>query len=156
MACGCANSFVVVIQLAEGGRYLGSTELAGHRDAVFSLAKLDGERLASGSADSSVKIWDLSSAACVATLRVNDGPVYSLAVMHSGRLVGSSTSTVTIWDIATGEVARLLGSDPIGAGNEQRQPFNGVWSQAPIAILEGGRLLIPRHTDTEYLLEIFE
>ena len=154
LACGRADGTVLVIQFPGDDFQLldgRSTKLVAHRDAVFSLAKLDGDRLATGSTRS-MKIWDLSSAACVAMVKVNDGPVYSLAVMHSGRLVGSSTSTVTIWDIATGEVARLLGSDTITAGNEQ--PYHGVWSQAPIAILEGGRLLIPH--GPKNVLEIFE
>ena len=41
--------------------------LKGHEDAVRCLAALPGGRLASGSADKAIKIWDLASSALVAT-----------------------------------------------------------------------------------------
>ena len=66
-------------------------------------------------------------------------------------LHGMVASIIQLLDIATGEVATLLGSD---AELENRHPFHGVWFQAPIAILEGGRLLIPH--GPKNVLEIFE
>ena len=49
-----------------GGRL--SATFEGHAGWVWSLAVLQGGRLASGSRDQMIKVWDLATGACVATL----------------------------------------------------------------------------------------
>jgi WD40 repeat protein len=50
---------------------LAATYLQGHTHAVFSVAwSPDGRQLASGSFDRSIRVWDATTGACVATLEV--------------------------------------------------------------------------------------
>ena len=49
---------------------------------VNALAKLDGGCLASGSTDTTVKIWSVATGACVATLEGHDDNVISLAELE--------------------------------------------------------------------------
>jgi WD40 repeat protein len=78
----------------------------------------DSARLASASHDSTVKIWDASSGACLQTLKGHSGWVNSVAFSHdSTRLASaSSDSTVKIWD-ANGTCLQTLEghSDIVGS-----------------------------------------
>ena len=87
--------------------------LQGHSNSVHSVSfDPSGDRLASGSVDNSVKIWDVSTGECVATLQGHSSAVESVSFDPSGgRLAsGSSDNSVKIWDVSTGEcVATLQG-----------------------------------------------
>ena len=79
--------------------------LEGHEDIVGSLAVLEGGRLASGSDDGMIKIWNLATGTCVATLRGHENEVNSLAVLEGGRLASGSYGIedpksfgIKIWD----------------------------------------------------------
>ena len=81
--------------------------LEGHESSVWSLAVLAGGRLASGSPDAKIKIWDLANDACLATLDVastldgHDASVLSLAMLEGGRLASASADQkIKIWDSA--------------------------------------------------------
>ena len=81
--------------------------LEGHEDIVFSLAVLEGGRLASGSADHTIKVWDLATRACLATLEGHEGTVWCLAVLEGGRLAsGSDDHKIKIWDSALSDTVR--------------------------------------------------
>ena len=76
-------------------------KLEGHEHSVRCLAVLDGGQLASGSADTKIKIWDLSTEACVTTLQGHRNGVLYVEVLEDGRLAsGSKDNTITIWDSA--------------------------------------------------------
>jgi len=65
--------------------------------------------LASGSGDSTVKIWDATTGECIKTLSVNSYSVNSVSFNNQGLLaIGSSDSTVKIWDVTAGERNRPL------------------------------------------------
>ncbi|KOS45758.1 hypothetical protein ACN38_g3349 [Penicillium nordicum] len=70
----------------------------------------NGGRLASGSSDKTVKIWDPATGRCVSTLKGHSDGVQSVAWSHNGgRLAsGSSDKTVKIWDPATGHCISTL------------------------------------------------
>merc|ERR1712216_643402 len=89
---------------------------------VLCLAVLAGGRLASASGDGMIKIWDLATRACVATLQGHERLVSSLAVLASG----SNGQTIKIWNLATGECVATLE----GHGNRV----------CSLAVLAGGRL----------------
>jgi WD40 repeat protein len=76
--------------------------LEGHTDTVHSIAfSLDGKKLASGSKDKTVRIWDSArDYSYVKTLEGHAESVHSLAFSPDGtRLVsGSEDETVRIWD----------------------------------------------------------
>lgn len=59
-------------------------KLDGHEGSVACLAVLDGGRLASGSADTTVKIWQIAAGACVVTLRGHRSFVECIAVIEDG------------------------------------------------------------------------
>ncbi|KAK4202864.1 WD40-repeat-containing domain protein [Triangularia verruculosa] len=79
--------------------------LEGHRDSVWSVAfSLDGQRVASGSGDKTIKIWDTVSGTCTQTLEGHGGSVWSVAFSPDGQRVasGSGDKTIKIWDAVSG------------------------------------------------------
>ena len=70
----------------------------------------DSTRLASGSYDRAVKIWDASSGECLQTLKGHSKWIRSVAFSHgSTRLAsGSVDRAVKIWDVHSGECLQTL------------------------------------------------
>ena len=67
-----------------------SLVLKGHTSCVYSLAELDGSRLASGSADNSVIIWNHADGAQLAKLQGHTDEVRCLAALDGYRLASGS------------------------------------------------------------------
>ena len=76
-------------------------------DIAFSA---DGSRLASGSLDDSVRLWDAVSGEPVAVLAGHHDNVYAVAFIPDGtRLAsGSNDNTIRLWDIASHEQVALI------------------------------------------------
>ena len=70
----------------------------------------DGERLASGSEDQTVKLWSSESGECVATLEGHENRVLSVAFSPDGERLASgiTDNTIRIWDVVTGECLRVI------------------------------------------------
>ena len=82
------------------------TSLTGHTDFVNALAfSPDSSRLASGSSDTTVRIWDTATWESLQTLAEHSGKVNTLAWSPDGsRLASGSADTYAfIWDAASGE-----------------------------------------------------
>ncbi|KAK3366322.1 HET-R [Lasiosphaeria ovina] len=85
--------------------------LEGHSDWVRSVAfSPDGQRLASGSYDGTVMIWDPASGQCLQTLEGHRDSVSSVAFSPDGQRLasGSNDETVKIWDPASGQCLQTL------------------------------------------------
>jgi WD40 repeat protein len=111
-------------QAQPGGRWLrslrpppdalGAAQLAvfrGHEHRVYCLAvSADGGRLASGSGDATVRLWDAESGAPLACLRGHDSAVACVAFAPDGtRLAsGSRDGTVRFWDVESGALLARL------------------------------------------------
>ncbi len=78
--------------------------LVGHSAGVFCVLELENGRLMSGSLDHTVKVWDIPSGSCLATLDHTSAVLY-LAPLHgssSQRIVsGCEDGTLRIWDTTT-------------------------------------------------------
>jgi len=85
--------------------------LEGHRDAVYSVAfDPQGGTLASGSRDSTVKLWEVRSGKLLRTLEGHKDAVDSVAFDPQGGTLasGGHDSTVKLWDARSGELLHTL------------------------------------------------
>ncbi|CAG8971769.1 hypothetical protein HYALB_00001878 [Hymenoscyphus albidus] len=77
----------------------------GHSDWVRSISiSSDGRRLASGSGDKTIKLWDTESGACLQTLAGHSDWIRAVAISSNGsRLAsGSCDKTAKLWDAKSG------------------------------------------------------
>jgi WD40 repeat protein len=76
-------------------------KLIGHDAVVTVLVALKRGFMASGSADKTVRIWDLTKHTLVGILSGHTKDVMALAVLQGGRILasGSKDNTVKLWDI---------------------------------------------------------
>lgn len=85
--------------------------LAGHSDSVLGFCiSTDGNKVVSGSRDTTIKIWDLEETA-VQTLRGHADSVLAVAISPDGKRIvsGSRDTTVRLWDLDRGEATILSG-----------------------------------------------
>ena len=108
------------------GPFVGPTDtLVGHTDTVYSVAfSPDGTTLASGSEDSTIILWDMTTGEHIKTLARPTGPfvgptdllaghtdtVYSVAFSPDGTTLasGSADNTIILWDATTGQYKETL------------------------------------------------
>jgi serine/threonine protein kinase/class 3 adenylate cyclase/dipeptidyl aminopeptidase/acylaminoacyl peptidase len=84
--------------------------LAGHSGGVTAVAfSADGRLAATGSADRTVRLWDVGAARAIQVLRGHAGNVTSVAVSPDGQWIASASldRTVRIWSSGGGEIATL-------------------------------------------------
>src|SRR5262249_35417869 len=81
-----------------------------HTAAVNSVAfSPEGSRLASGSGDHTVKVWDAQTGQELFTIKGQGGSVYGVAFSPDGqRLASSVDGTVKLWDAQNGQEAIAL------------------------------------------------
>ena len=109
------NGIKLIKQFHVGERYnpipACLTILEGHEDRIYDVAlSADGKTIVSGSADKTVRIWDMKSGSCIRVLKGHQKSVGSIALSMDGRKVvsGSDDKTIRIWDKETGECLKVL------------------------------------------------
>jgi WD40 repeat protein/serine/threonine protein kinase len=83
----------------------------GHHHAVYSIVfSPDGRRIASGSDDKTIKLWDAATGQEILTLKGHSGEVHDVAFSPDGRRIasGSEDGTIKLWDAATGQETLTL------------------------------------------------
>jgi WD40 repeat protein len=93
------------------GRTSVVTALQGHSDFVSSVAfSPDSSRIASGSLDSTIRIWDSVTGNVVARLEGHRDQVRSVAFSPDGTRIVSASSdcTARIWDTTAGDLVHSL------------------------------------------------
>ncbi len=82
-------------------------ELRGHTETIFTLAFTpDSQQLATGSADQTIRLWQVKTGTLLSTLHGNAGVVFALAIDATGSWLASAGQdrTVQLWDLATQKV----------------------------------------------------
>jgi serine/threonine protein kinase len=85
--------------------------LKGHREEVTSVAfSSNGQTLASGSADKTIKLWNVNTGEDLQTLKGHMKGVTSVAFSSDGQTLasGSQDKTVKLWNVKTGQLRATL------------------------------------------------
>ena len=105
------NNWVKITDLETGKELLKLKNSRGM--SFFSVAySPDGRTLASGGYDRSIRLWNVNTGKCAATLRGHDAAVRSLAFAPDGRTLasGGGDRAVQLWDLPSRKLrATLLG-----------------------------------------------
>jgi len=73
------------------------------------VSVLPDARIASGSADNTLRVWDAASGACECVLEGHTEYVICVSVLPDGRVVsGSYDKTLRVWDAARGACERVV------------------------------------------------
>jgi len=103
----------------------------------------DEQRLATGSVDGSLKLWDLSTGLQLRTLSTGGHQVEGVAFSPDGRLLataGGSDQSVKLWDAESGQELRTLSCSRSGA--------RGDLEVIKVAFSSDGQLLTAANNDT--------
>ncbi|KAJ1663106.1 hypothetical protein EV178_005281 [Coemansia sp. RSA 1646] len=105
LATACKDRVVRVWR--RGLDYSDTFELRGHGVAINAI-HLHGDRLVSASGDRTIKVWDLTTRACVLTLADHTRGVACLDFDGTCIVSGSSDRTIRVWDAVTGVCRRVI------------------------------------------------
>ncbi|TBR57420.1 hypothetical protein B4U84_15530 [Westiellopsis prolifica IICB1] len=92
-------------------KYALAKTFKGHSDLVRSVAfSPDGKTLASGSYDSTIKIWNVTTGQEITTLKGHSNSVNSVAFSPDGKTLASRSDdgAIKIWNVTTGQEIRTL------------------------------------------------
>ncbi len=85
--------------------------LTGHTSTVNAMAySPDGNMIASGSSDGSIRFWDAVTGDEISTIWGHEDAIRSLAFSEDGATLasGGDDKTIRIWDVSTGEELRTI------------------------------------------------
>lgn len=103
---GSNSNYNLIVIDSESGDLV--AHLEGHRCSVSCLLWLNENLLASGSTDNDVRLWDVDSETCVATLEGHTESVYSL--VRRGPILASASgdSTVRLWSLRSHQCLQVI------------------------------------------------
>ena len=147
-----AGPLVLGLQWEGGGVVLSYTvglqrfhgTLVGHSDAVRVVAfSPDGQTLASGSDDDTIRLWDVATGQPRKVLKAHADAVLSLAFSPDGQTLvsGSWDDTIRFWDVVTGDLQHSLitGSlSRIALSPDGRTLASGHGGNEPFALWDVG------------------
>ena len=99
--------------------------MRGHSNSVLSVAfSRDGQYLASGSGDKTVKLWLVESGECTRTMEGHSNWVYSVAFSPDGQYLASGAldNTVKLWRVESGECTRTMEGHSYGVSSVTFSP----------------------------------
>jgi WD40 repeat protein len=102
-----SDDMMIIVWNGDTGERFGVMEE--HRDYVKSLAQVNSTTIASGSDDGTIKLWDMTTLACIKTI-ANGSTVRSLVATPDGQYLisGSGDNKVNVWSVATGQCVHTL------------------------------------------------
>eukprot|EP00116_Pleurobrachia_bachei_P003071 sb/3463333/ len=83
-------------------------ELKGHDDHVITCLQFHGDRIVSGSDDSTLKVWSVEQGECLLTLTGHTGGVWCSQLVGDIVCSGSTDRTIKVWNIESGECLHTL------------------------------------------------
>ncbi len=106
---GAGLRLEIVKDLLRSGRPLG--RLRGHSGGIQGIAlSSDGQRVATGSYDGTVRLWETRSGQLRTTFTGHIGAIWDLTMSEDGQLIASRgyDGTIRLWDTSTGELRSTL------------------------------------------------
>jgi WD40 repeat protein/RsiW-degrading membrane proteinase PrsW (M82 family) len=105
--------------------------LEGHKTNVLSVAfSPDGNIIASGSKDKTIKLWEASTGKLLQTLLGHRNKVQSATFSPDGTILasGSEDNTIKLWEVDTGKVIRMLKGHDTSALTTNKKVFSVAFS----------------------------
>jgi WD40 repeat protein len=93
--------------------------LQGHTSIAFTIAiSPDGQTIASGSDDQTVRLWNLKTGECLHVMCEHDSWIASVVFSADGQILlsGSFDRTIKLWDVATGRCIKTVRGDRLYEG----------------------------------------
>ncbi len=147
-------------EIRAGTKPILAAHLIGHSSMVTAVViSPDGQTLATGSRDKTIKLWNLKTGELRQTLTDHSDRILSLAISSDSQILasGSADNAIKIWKLNGGELVQTL-TDHVGAVNavaispDGKTLFSGSWDRSvklwsletgsPLQVLSGHLLSV--------------